>query len=296
MNRILRIIGGLVALIIIVLVILVGYIFISSDNKMNTVYQVEALSLDIPTDESSLVEGERIFLSRRCGDCHGIDGGGDPTMADDPAFGTFGSANLTSGEGGLGQTYVAEDFIRSIQHGVDAEGRPLFIMPSNDWQQMPEAELASLIAYILSLEPVDREIPEPQPGFIARVGVAFGIFPFAAEEIDHDAAGLLDVEAAATVEYGTFLALVCNDCHTDNYGGGPIFDVANTIALNISSHEDGIGNWSLEEFSRAVRSAVRPDGSVIAAAMPWQWYTHLTDVEVEAIYLFLQSTEPVAGN
>jgi mono/diheme cytochrome c family protein len=107
MGRILRILGIILGLIIVLLVILVGYIFVASNAKINTSYEVSGISIDIPDDEDSVAEGERIFLSRSCADCHTEDGGGNPTWLDDPALGTFGTANLTSGEGGVGQTYEA---------------------------------------------------------------------------------------------------------------------------------------------------------------------------------------------
>lgn len=292
----LRIVGIIVGFIVIVLVILVAYILVTSNEKINTVYEVEGISIDIPTGEEALAEGKRIFLSRRCADCHSRDGGGNPTYIDSPIFAAVGSANLTSGEGGVGQTYDAEDYIRAIQRGVDADGKALFIMPAQDWQQMPEAELAPLVAYILSLEPVNREIPEPQLGIAGRALMTFGELPFAAEIIDQDNAGLPDIETAATVEYGAYVALGCASCHGENYGGGMVFDEANSIAPNISSHEDGLGNWSLEDFTGVLRSGIRLDNSVISTAMPWQSFTYMSDVEIEAIYLFLQSVEPVADS
>ena len=295
MGKILRIIGAIVALIVILLIVLVGYIFMTSNSKINTVYDVEPISIEVPDDEETLAEGERLFVSRGCADCHAEDGGGIAVWLDDPALGTFGSANLTSGEGGIGQTYTLEDYTRAIQHGVGADGKPLFIMPSQDWQKMPEAEITALMAYILSLEPVDREMPEPSYGPVGRTLVAFGMIPFAAETIDHDSAGLLDVEIAATVEYGAYIGFACQSCHADNYGGGTI-PGSSTIATNISSHEDGIGSWSLDDFIKAMRTGVRPDDSVISTEMPWLAFMHMNDTELEAIYLFLQSTDPVEDN
>ena len=43
-----------------------------------------------------------------------------------------------------------------------------------------------MIAYFQTLEPVDQEWPESQIGPLARVLVATGQLPYAAEEIDHN--------------------------------------------------------------------------------------------------------------
>lgn len=295
MKRILRIVGIIVAVVVVLLLVVAGYIFFQSNAKINNVYEVNPITLELPDDEESLVEGERIFRSRGCGDCHTADGGGDPAFIDDPALGSFGATNLTRGAGGY--DYTAEDYIRAIQHGVGRDGTALFIMPSQDWQKMPEAELAPLVAYLMQLDPVDREKPDSSYGFIGRALVAFGQIPFAAEVIAHENAGLLDIEAAPTVEYGAYLAVTCQGCHGENYSGQEIPGERGVFSENITPHADGIGDWSLDDFMTALRTGERPDGSQINPdQMPWPSLLFSTDVELEAIYLYLQTVDPVAAN
>ena len=295
MRGILRIIGILLVVIVILLVIGAVYVFAQSNAQLAKTYTVEPITLELPTDEASIAEGQRIFISRGCGGCHTGDGGGDPTFVDNPAPGTIPAPNLTRGIGGY--EYTAEDYIRAIQHGVGTDGHALLIMPSQDWQQMPEAELAPLVAYLMQLEPVDREMPDATYGIIGRALVAFDILPFAAEVIDHENAGLLDIEAAPTVEYGAYLAKMCTSCHGENYAGAAQPDDASVIAPNLTPHEDGLGTWSLEDFMTALRTGMRPDGTAINPdQMPWGNFAAFNDTEIEAIYVFLQSLEPVAGN
>lgn len=64
-----------------------------------------------------------------------------------------------------------------------------------------------------------------------------------------------------------------------------------------SPGEDDIGHYTLEDFQQALQRGQRPDGSAIdEQAMPWNLYSLLTDEEVEAIWLYLQSLEPLADN
>jgi mono/diheme cytochrome c family protein len=295
MKRALRIIGITVIILIVALLAAVGYVFAQSNAKLGKVYDVETITLDIPTDEASIAEGERIFISRGCAGCHTADAGGNPTFIDVPILGTIGSANLTRGTAGY--EYTAEDYIRAIQHGVDHNGQAIIIMSSENWQTMPEAELAPLLAYLMQLEPIDREIPEPTLAFLGRALTAFNVIPLAAEVIDHENVGLLDIEAASTVEYGAYLARACVGCHGANYAGAPQPDDSSIISGNLTPHSDGIGTWTLDDFTTALRQGMRPDGTLInPEQMPWPGFAFYNDMEIEAIYVFLQSIEPVAGN
>jgi mono/diheme cytochrome c family protein len=295
MKRLLRILGIILIVVIILLLAAVGYVFAQSNAKLSKTYEVETIALDLPTDEAAIAEGERIYISRGCMGCHTADGGGNPAFIDSPVLGTIGAKNLTRGAGGY--DYTAEDYIRAIQHGIGRDGHALLIMPSQSWQKMPETELANLVGYLMQLEPVDREMQPATYGIVGRALVAFDILPFAATVIDHENAGLLDIEAAPSVEYGAYLSLICADCHGANFAGQPDPGDSSIISPNLTSHADGLGAWTFEDFTTALRQGTRPDGTQINPAfMPWPNFSFLTDMEIEAIYLYLQSVEPVAGN
>jgi hypothetical protein len=51
----------------------------------------------------------------------------------------------------------------------------------------------------------------------------------------------------------------------------------------------GLGQWSEADFLRVFREGKRPDGSEIKPPMPWQAMGHMTDNELKAIWLYLQS-------
>jgi hypothetical protein len=55
-----------------------------------------------------------------------------------------------------------------------------------------------------------------------------------------------------------------------------------------------LADWSREDFFGALREGVRPDGSQISEYIPWQLFgSALTDTELEALYLYFQTVEPV---
>ena len=56
--------------------------------------------------------------------------------------------------------------------------------------------------------------------------------------------------------------------------------------------ETGIGNYSLEDFDRAVRSGVAKDGHHLYPAMPYPSYAKITDEDMKALYTFFMKDVP----
>jgi len=94
----------------------------------------------------------------------------------------------------------------------------------------------------------------------------------------------------------------CQACHTNPEGGKPfaggyaIHSPMGTIfTTNITpSKAFGIGNYTEAQFARAVRQGVRPDGKNLYPAMPYTSYSHMSDEDIKAMYVyFQQGVQPV---
>ncbi|MBW3656374.1 MAG: c-type cytochrome, partial [Gemmatimonadetes bacterium] len=174
--------------------------------------------------------------------------------------------------------------------GVDREGKPLVFMPSNELRPMSEADLAAVIAFMRSVPPVNRAVPEPRVGPVARalsLSPGFPLIP--ARLIDHDSPPPPAPTPAVTVAYGKYLATVglCTGCHLPDLsgGGGPP-----PGATNITPDpETGIGNWTEADFFRALRTGMRPNHTPIDQVMPWVAAGQMTDDEIRAVWLYLRS-------
>lgn len=57
--------------------------------------------------------------------------------------------------------------------------------------------------------------------------------------------------------------------------------------------ETGIGGWTLEQFTEAVRNGRAPDGSYYYPAFPYTSYAGMRDADVEDLFTYLQGLEPV---
>ena len=69
-----------------------------------------------------------------------------------------------------------------------------------------------------------------------------------------------------------------------------------SYSANISSDETGIGNWSEEQFLRALRegkSKGMKEGRPLLPPMPWFAYKNMSDTDLKAIFAFLKTTKPV---
>jgi mono/diheme cytochrome c family protein len=93
----------------------------------------------------------------------------------------------------------------------------------------------------------------------------------------------------------------CEACHTQPggrplAGGLPLESPLGVIySTNITpSRQHGIGNYSLQQFSSALRGGIRGDGAHLYPAMPYASYARLTDDDIKALYAyFMQEVRPV---
>jgi mono/diheme cytochrome c family protein len=289
LKRIGKIIGGLVGL----LLLAVAALYVIGTVKWNSIrgkeYEVPVEPITIPTDQASIARGEHIATIRMCKDCHMENWSGQSDSV--PGLITLAFPNLTSGVGGAGATYTDEDWVRAIRHGVGHDGRGLLLMPSRVWYYLSDEDLADLIAYLKSLPPVDNEPPKTELGPLGRVMMTLGQLPPEATEpdatvIDHDAPRPVAPQPGVTVEYGMYLARTCTLCHGSELNGQTIFD--GSVALNLTPGGEMKG-WSEEDFIATMRTGVMPNGHQLKDVMPWKYFGQMTDDELKAVWMYLQS-------
>ena len=283
------VLGSLVGLLVLAFVVL----YIIGSMKWNHIrgkeYEVPVEPITIPTDQASIARGEHIATIRMCKDCHTENWSGQSDSV--PGLITLSMPNLTPGAGGVGATNTDEDWVRAIRHGVGYGGRGLLLMPSRLWYYLSDEDLADLIAYLKSLPPVDNEPPKTELGPLGRVMMTLGQLPPEATEpdatvIDHYAPRPVAPQPGVTVEYGMYLARTCTLCHGSELNGQTIFD--GSVALNVTPGGEMKG-WSEEDFIATMRTGVTPNGHQLKDVMPWKYFGQMTDDELKAVWMYLQS-------
>ncbi len=283
---------GIVLLSLILIALLTSWILSRKFlGEFNKVYTVEVAPVDIPSDSVSLERGRA--LSVGCRSCHGADLGGK-VFFDDPAIGTLPSSNLTRAKGSETEGYTTLDFVRALRHGLNKKGNPLMVMPSEAYTHFSDQDLGCVIAYLESLPPVERNFAPRQFNYMARVMAGAGLFGnlFAYNVIDHEKARNISAPPVGpTVEHGEYMMKYsgCKVCHGDNLGGGEAPDPVSPPVPDISK-SGNFGKWTLEQFTSTFRTGKTPEGKALDGQfMPFEGIGALSDVELEALYRYIQS-------
>jgi mono/diheme cytochrome c family protein len=143
---------------------------------------------------------------------------------------------------------------------------------------------------------------------VAAVVVLLGLFGFwllslrpAIAPVERPAQESFSTEAVAR---GEVLAAEghCASCHTSaggmEYAGGYAVNTpfGTIYGTNITPDpKTGIGRWSLEAFTRAMREGVSRDGSHLFPAFPYYAFTKLSDDDVQALYAYLMTRPAVSA-
>ena len=156
-----------------------------------------------------------------------------------------------------------------------------------------QTALVAIIAYLKTVPPVDNEVPQTRARLIARILTVFDEKAlFAANEINHDAPRPATPSIGVTAEYGEYLGTVCTVCHGDNLAGALIPDGSNVFAPNLTP-VGVLGVWTESEFISTIRTGVTPGRNKLDEEnMPWDRFKMMTDDELKAIWLYLQSVPP----
>ena len=292
-------IAAFVVVILVVLVAVAAYAAgVLADRKAQRVIVVSVARVPFQGGEDSLRRGAYLFQSRGCMECHGADGKGK-AFIDDPNGLYVKSPNIASD--GVAKTYNEEDWVRTIRHGIKPSGRPLLIMPSEDYNRLTDEDLAAIVAYVRSLPSTQGGPGQIKLPLIVKALYAFGVIKDAAEKIDHALPPPQPIAAAATSEYGAYVVNACIGCHGPSLSGGKIPggppDWPPAANLTPGSESVMPRYDTAAKFIAMMHSGRRPDGSAVSPAMPFATFKAMNETDLGAVYAYLQTLAPRAhGN
>ena len=134
-------------------------------------------------------------------------------------------------------------------------------------------------------------------GVLGRLVVVIGLAGLSATS-----ASAADDGAIARGRY-LFDAGGCAGCHTDTAGKGPLLAGGRALKTpfgvfyspNITADpEHGIGGWTEDDFVRAMRQGLAPDGTPYFPVFPYPSYTGITDDDLRDLRAYILSLAPVA--
>ena len=267
------------------------------ERKMARKISVAVLPVAVPDGRVEIERGRYLFSTRGCADCHGANGSGREVIRSPGML--VRAPNITRGDNSVTAEYRVEDWVRTLRHGVKPDGRPVMIMPSEDFNRMPDQDVGALIAYIHTLAPAPGQPATVQLPLMVKVMYAFGMVRDAAEIIDHSLAPAAPIPAQVSLAHGAYVANSCISCHGPGFSGGRIpgapAEWPAPANLTPGSGSAMVRYPTPEVFMAMLRSGQRPDGTPISAVMPFTSLGQLTDTDVRALHHYLRSLPPRAA-
>lgn len=287
------ILAGIVGLILLVALGLVIY----GETQFKKVQNRPVYELAADSSPEGIARGEYLVRIMGCTDCHtGRQNGArflagnveDVTLG--PVQAVFAVPNLTQDvETGLGGWTDAE-IARAIREGIDREGRELVVMPSFNYHVMSDADIAALIGYLRTLEPVNNPVPPLSANTIGKIMTELGMMgpsPVGTPITEHQ-----EAPQAGTVAYGGYLVSLggCRDCHgMELIGGIPPLTPDGPPAPDLTP-AGNLSGWQEADFIRTLRTGITPEGrSLDPNRMPWPVYSQMTDDDLRLVFSFLQT-------
>lgn len=159
------------------------------------------------TDPGAVSRGARLAKLYGCADCHGADLKG-VLFFDEMPVARIAGPNLSL----EAARQTDEDLARAIRTGVAADGRQLWIMPSDAFAHLTDAETADLLAFLRSVPPHGERQPAKVIGPVGRLGALLGKFRSAPDQIRLEG-HLAPMDLGPQFAQGREIARACTECH-----------------------------------------------------------------------------------
>lgn len=312
--KVLKILGFILAAIILIAVVGITYIKAALPNV--------GPPPDITVEATPELVARGAYLANSvavCMDCHStrdwnkfsgplvektLGKGGELFSRDFGFPGNFVSKNITPH--GIGD-WTDGDLYRLITSGVSKSGDPIFpVMPYINYGKMATEDIYAIIAYLRTLEPIESDVPESEADFPMSIII---------NTLPKPAAPRALPDKEDILEYGSYMtnAAACNECHTPQEKGSPIMEkyfaggfefklpgFGIVRSANLTPSSTGIGNWTEEQFLNRFKmyadSSYTPHdvkSGEFQTVMPWTMYATMKEEDLKAIYAFLQSLDPI---
>lgn len=314
-SRGLKIVGLFLSTVILILIFIALYLKFYLPN-------IEVKDLKIEITQDRIAKGEYLANSVLvCTDCHSKR---DWSKFSGPIVpGTEGmGGEVFNQKMGLPGEYVASnitpyylkswsdgEIYRAITSGVGKNNNALFpIMPYWAYGTLDEEDIYCVIAYLRSLPSIENTPSTSKSNFP---------FNFLINTMPKEGHSRKRPSNKESLNYGEYIvrAAGCIDCHTpaDDKGelimakafeGGREFPMEESESLASSNitfdKETGIGNWSKKKFIKKFKhydlSYYKPKNLKTGdnnTVMPWTMYAKMDTTDLEAIYNYLKSLQPI---
>ncbi|MCY7340039.1 MAG: cytochrome c [Sphingomonas bacterium] len=251
----------------------------------DTVAVPAALSFDgaessDPTER--IAHGERLSHILGCTGCHKPNLEGQWFNDDAPEMGKLYASNLTRVLPTMSDAQL-ETLLREGTHPTRGD---LWIMPSEVFQRLSEADMAALIAHLRTVKPSGAPTPAPAMSAMAKAAVASGKFkPVSASVAEYRTTTPPDLGEGHA--FGRYIAATtCAECHGGDLTGVPDFlPGVNTPDLDIAG---AYSDAELVTLLTTGKGKTRADLGLMTLVGKGH-FSHLTGRERSALIAYLKA-------
>jgi cytochrome c553 len=228
------------------------------------------------TDPGAATRGARLAKLYGCNDCHGADLKG-VLFFDQMPIARIAGPNLSR----EAARQTDADLARAIRTGVASDGRKLWVMPSDAFAHLTDAETADLLAYLRSVPPHGEPAPAKVMGPVGRLGALLGKFQ-SAPDLIRLKGGLTPVDLGPQFAQGREIVRACMECHGVDLKGSEV-----THAPDLAI----VGAYDLPDFERLLRTGVAMGGrklGLMSETAPGR-FNVLSHEDIAALHAYLQA-------
>ena len=259
-----------------------GAVYLGSEHVLHDHDVERGFSVPIPVDENAIRHGEHVARTRGCLGCHGeqlegIDFGEQwdwPERAVAPNLARY------------AREHDAATIEAAVRRGFNPSGRELTSMPSYNFTNLSDEDMAALIAFLRAAPVVEKKLPKPDLGWKVRLDFALGRELSMADWVDRIPKRTFAAGDQSPLAQGEYLAkTMCIECHGLDLRGESFYNMPPTPDLAI------VAAYNREQFEGLIESGFSPDGrplGLMTLVAPDR-FVHLSDEEVDNLYAYLRS-------
>lgn len=255
----------------------VGWVYAASEAHLRSFESPPAFAVEIPSDAASLARGEHLVATRGCRGCHG------ENLEGQMMWGVAAAPNLAA----YAREHDAATIERAMRHGIDADGRGMYSMPSFNFMNLTDDDVAAIVAYLRTAPVAEGPALRASMPFEIRLAIARGQDDVMPEWLK--SAPRLEEQANpnAAIARGEYIAMTsCNECH------------GFTLRADVPWGSDGstpdliavIAGYPEADFRTLMREGTPIGGRDLRLMddVARGRFVHFTDEELSDLYAYLQ--------
>lgn len=275
--KVLRLAGFTLATLIALALLAALGLYIASERILRAPAQAAASHLAVPT-AAQRADAQRQLRVLGCLNCHGTQLRGR-LFFDEPGVARLHAPNLTL----IAANATDADLERAIRQGIGHTGKPLFVMPSQQYQFLADGEVAALIEAIRRFPAGGEPTPPLQIGPLGRLGVVTGKFLPAPARMAAYRAERLPKLDPSLAHARHMVETNCTECHGPGLHGQEVKPgtVSPDLAVVLAYHP--------AQFRTLLRTGKSVGGRPLGmmADVASNDFQALTDAEIDAIHGYL---------